>query len=73
MGAFDRDLALMQEIYKAAWQDNWGFVPTAQWLANRGYAVLQVNYRGSTGFGKRLLNAGNLEWAAKIDKTMPTY
>ncbi len=37
-----------------------------QWLANRGYAVLQVNFRGSTGFGKAYLNAGNREWAAKM-------
>jgi dipeptidyl aminopeptidase/acylaminoacyl peptidase len=37
-----------------------------QWLANRGYAVLSVNYRGSTGFGKSFINAGNMEWAAKM-------
>ena len=37
-----------------------------QWLANRGYAVLSVNYRGSTGFGKAFVNAANLEWAGKM-------
>src|SRR4029077_942536 len=37
-----------------------------QWLANRGYAVLQVNFRGSTGYGKKFLNAGNKEWAGKM-------
>ena len=37
-----------------------------QWLANRGYAVLQLNYRGSTGYGKNFLNAGNREWAGKM-------
>jgi dipeptidyl aminopeptidase/acylaminoacyl peptidase len=37
-----------------------------QWLANRGYAVLSVNFRGSTGFGKNFTNAGNLEWGAKM-------
>ena len=37
-----------------------------QWLASREYAVLSVNYRGSTGFGKKFLNAGNLEWAGKM-------
>lgn len=47
-------------------RDNWGYNPEHQWLANRGYAVLSVNYRGSTGFGKRFLNAGNLEWAGKM-------
>lgn len=46
--------------------DSWGYDREAQWLANRGYAVLQVNFRGSTGFGKKFLNAGNLEWAAKM-------
>ena len=47
-------------------QDSWGFDNMAQWLANRGYAVLQVNYRGSVGFGKSFINAGNGEWAAKM-------
>jgi dipeptidyl aminopeptidase/acylaminoacyl peptidase len=37
-----------------------------QWLANRGYAVLSVNFRGSTGFGKKFINAGNMEWAGKM-------
>lgn len=48
------------------WRDRWGYNPEAQWLANRGYAVLQVNYRGSTGYGKDFLNAGNREWAGKM-------
>jgi dipeptidyl aminopeptidase/acylaminoacyl peptidase len=39
-------------------RDSWGYDPSVQWLANRGYAVLQVNFRGSTGFGKQFLNAG---------------
>ncbi|MCP5369335.1 MAG: S9 family peptidase [Rickettsiaceae bacterium] len=47
-------------------RDYWGFSPMVQWLANRGYAVLQVNYRGSTGFGKKFVNAGDGEWAAKM-------
>src|SRR6185295_3483855 len=37
-----------------------------QWLANRGYLVVNVNFRGSTGFGKRFLNAGNREWGGRI-------
>ncbi|HVU62838.1 MAG TPA: S9 family peptidase [Phycisphaerales bacterium] len=54
-------------VHGGPWaRDSWGFNPPVQWLANRGYAVLQVNYRGSTGFGKTLLNAGNLEWAGKM-------
>jgi dipeptidyl aminopeptidase/acylaminoacyl peptidase len=44
------------------WRDRLGFHSNAQWLANRGAAVLQVNYRGSTGSGKRFVNAGNRQW-----------
>ena len=40
----------------------WSFNPEAQWFANRGYACLQVNFRGSAGFGKKFLNAGNGQW-----------
>jgi dipeptidyl aminopeptidase/acylaminoacyl peptidase len=47
-------------------RDNWGYNPEAQWLANRGYACLQVNYRGSTGYGKEFLNAGDREWGGKM-------
>jgi dipeptidyl aminopeptidase/acylaminoacyl peptidase len=45
---------------------SWGYSATTQWLASRGYAVLQVNQRGSPGFGKRFENAGNLEWGGKM-------
>ncbi|MFL5627027.1 MAG: S9 family peptidase [Ktedonobacteraceae bacterium] len=47
-------------------RDNWGYNPEAQWLANRGYACLQVNYRGSTGYGKEFVNAGDREWGGKM-------
>ena len=47
-------------------RDSWGLSPEDQWLANRGYAVLNVNYRGSTGFGKNFINLGDGEWAAKM-------
>jgi dipeptidyl aminopeptidase/acylaminoacyl peptidase len=43
-------------------RDYWGYDPMVQWCANRGYATLTVNFRGSAGFGKSFLNAGNLEW-----------
>lgn len=43
-------------------RDEWGFHPYAQFLANRGYAVLQPNFRSSTGYGKKFLNAGNKKW-----------
>ncbi|CCD63441.1 Dipeptidyl peptidase family member 6 [Caenorhabditis elegans] len=47
-------------------RDHYGFSPMNAWLTNRGYSVLQVNFRGSTGFGKRLTNAGNGEWGRKM-------
>lgn len=54
-------------VHGGPWmRDFWGFQPQVQWLANRGYAVLQVNFRGSAGFGKAYLNAGNREWAGKM-------
>ncbi len=47
-------------------RDNWGYQSYTQFLANRGYAVLQVNYRGSTGYGKYFLNAGDREWGKRM-------
>ena len=43
-------------------RDDWGYDGIAQFLANRGYVVLQPNFRGSTGYGKKFLNAGNKQW-----------
>jgi dienelactone hydrolase len=54
-------------VHGGPWyRDRWGFDPIVQWMANRGYAVLQVNFRGSTGYGKAFLNAGNREWAGAM-------
>lgn len=47
-------------------RDYWGYSPYHQWLANRGYAVMFVNFRSSTGLGKAFINAGNFEWGGKI-------
>ena len=47
-------------------RDSWGFNNLAQFLANRGYAVLQPNFRASTGYGKKHLNAGNRQWGDKM-------
>jgi dipeptidyl aminopeptidase/acylaminoacyl peptidase len=44
----------------------WGYSPDAQWLANRGYLCVQVNFRGSTGYGKDFVNAGDREWGARM-------
>jgi dipeptidyl aminopeptidase/acylaminoacyl peptidase len=47
-------------------RDEWGYNPLAQFFANRGYAVLEPNFRGSTGYGRKFLDAGNLEWGRKM-------
>jgi dipeptidyl aminopeptidase/acylaminoacyl peptidase len=50
-------------VHGGPWgRDVWAFDRWVQWLANRGYSVLQVNYRGSTGYGRAFLNAGNRQW-----------
>ena len=62
-----KNLPMVLLVHGGPWaRDSWGYNNLHQWLANRGYAVLSVNYRGSTGFGKAFLNAGNREWAAKM-------
>jgi dipeptidyl aminopeptidase/acylaminoacyl peptidase len=54
-------------VHGGPWaRDEWGFSPDPQWLANRGYLCVQVNYRGSTGYGKSFLNAGDREWGARM-------
>ena len=66
-GRPERPVPMVLNVHGGPWaRDGWGYDPEAQWLANRGYAVLQVNYRGSTGFGKDFINASNREWAGKM-------
>lgn len=63
----EKALPMVLFVHGGPWaRDTWGYNPYHQWLANRGYAVLSVNYRGSTGFGKEFINASNLEWAGKM-------
>ena len=63
----DHPLPLVLYVHGGPWgRDYWGLDPIHQWLANRGYAVLSVNFRGSTGLGKSFVNAGNLEWGKKM-------
>jgi dipeptidyl aminopeptidase/acylaminoacyl peptidase len=60
-------LPMVLLVHGGPWaRDAWGFNAIHQWLASRGYAVLSVNYRGSTGFGKAFVNAGDKEWAGKM-------
>ncbi|MGH9660304.1 MAG: S9 family peptidase [Bryobacteraceae bacterium] len=57
----------MMLVHGGPWgRDQWGYSGLVQMLANRGYAVVQVNFRGSTGYGKDYLNAGDREWGGKM-------
>jgi dipeptidyl aminopeptidase/acylaminoacyl peptidase len=61
-------LPMVLFVHGGPWgRDSFGYQPFHQWLANRGYAVLSVNFRGSTGFGKAFANAGDKEWGRKMD------
>ncbi len=61
------NLPLILLVHGGPWhRDTWGFNPSVQHLVNRGYAVLCINFRGSTGYGKDYLNAGDREWAGKM-------
>jgi dipeptidyl aminopeptidase/acylaminoacyl peptidase len=63
----ERPLPMVFVPHGGPWgRDFWGYNPWQQWLANRGYAVLAVNFRSSTGFGKAFTNAGDREWGGKI-------
>ena len=60
-------LPAVLDVHGGPWaRDTWGFDPEAQWLANRGYVCVQVNFRGSTGYGKAFLNAGDKQWGAAM-------
>ena len=66
-GVERRDLPMVLNVHGGPWgRDEWGLDPENQWFANRGYAVLQVNFRGSTGYGKAFVNAGDREWGGKM-------
>jgi dipeptidyl aminopeptidase/acylaminoacyl peptidase len=67
VGVAPKNLPLVLFPHGGPWaRDQWRFDSYAQWLANRGYAVLQPNFRGSTGYGKSFLNAGNKQWGLKM-------
>jgi len=63
--------AMVLLVHGGPWgRDGWGYNTLHQLLANRGYAVLSVNYRGSVGFGKKFVNAGNLEWGKAMHQDL---
>jgi len=62
-----KPLPMVLNVHGGPWgRDSFGYNAEHQWLANRGYAVLSVNFRASTGFGKAFVNAGDREWAGKM-------
>ncbi|WP_379922269.1 S9 family peptidase [Erythrobacter sp. R86502] len=66
-GKPDKPVPMVLLVHGGPWaRDGYGFNSNHQMLANRGYAVLSVNFRGSTGFGKDFINAGNLQWGLKM-------
>jgi len=66
-GRPDRPVPMVLNVHGGPWaRDTYRYHPEHQWLANRGYAVLSVNFRASTGFGKGFVNAGDREWAARM-------
>ena len=67
VGMDAKNLPMLLFVHGGPWgRDVWGYNRYAQWLANRGYAVLQVNFRGSTGYGKQYVNAGDRQWAGAM-------
>ena len=62
------NLPMVLRVHGGPWwvRDKWEYKSEVQWFANRGYACLQVNFRGSGGYGKKFLNAGNKEWGGKM-------
>ena len=66
-GRPDKPVPLVLMVHGGPWgRDVYGYDAYAQWLANRGYAVLSANFRASTGFGKKFISAGDLQWGKKM-------
>ncbi len=64
-------LPMVLLVHGGPWsRDEYGLDPMHQWLASRGYAVMSVNYRGSTGFGKKFVNAADKQWAGKMHEDL---
>ena len=66
-GREPKDLPVVVNPHGGPWyRDSWTFIPEVQFLANRGFAVLQTNFRGSTGYGRKFWEAGFKEWGGKM-------
>ncbi|HUR99007.1 MAG TPA: S9 family peptidase [Pyrinomonadaceae bacterium] len=66
-GTAGKNLPVIVVPHGGPWgRDSWGYNSMAQFLANRGYAVLQPNFRASTGYGKKFLDSGNNQWGEKM-------
>ena len=70
-GVPEKPVPLVLNVHGGPWsRDVYGFDAEHQWLANRNYAVLSVNFRGSTGFGKAFVNLGNKEWGGAMQRDL---
>jgi dipeptidyl aminopeptidase/acylaminoacyl peptidase len=64
----EKNLPAVLLVHGGPWsRDRWGYDDAVQWLANRGYAVLQINFRSSTGYGRKFVEAGFKEWGGKMN------
>jgi dipeptidyl aminopeptidase/acylaminoacyl peptidase len=67
LGCEAKNLPVVINPHGGPWfRDTWGFNPEVQFLANRGYAVLQMNFRGSTGYGRKFWEASFKQWGQKM-------
>eukprot|EP00293_Proteomonas_sulcata_P014464 CAMPEP_0184308296 /NCGR_PEP_ID=MMETSP1049-20130417/16785_1 /TAXON_ID=77928 /ORGANISM="Proteomonas sulcata, Strain CCMP704" /LENGTH=283 /DNA_ID=CAMNT_0026620949 /DNA_START=182 /DNA_END=1033 /DNA_ORIENTATION=- len=70
-GVEAKNLPMVLLVHGGPWaRDKWGWNPQAQWLANRGYACLQVNFRASSGYGKRWLHLGDVQWGRTMQQDL---
>jgi dipeptidyl aminopeptidase/acylaminoacyl peptidase len=70
-GVAPHDLPAVEIVHGGPWlRAGWGYDGEAQFLANRGYAIISINYRGSDGYGKAFMNAGDKEWGGKMTDDM---
>ncbi|MBI4549564.1 MAG: S9 family peptidase, partial [Candidatus Omnitrophica bacterium] len=66
-----KNLPMVVNVHGGPWsRDVWGYDSRAQWLANRGYLCLELNFRGSVGFGKKFVNAGDREWGRNMQNDL---